>query len=61
MKYPPCGDCNWRLGKRIDPNCHDTCERYLRWREERRAGQRHRNEYDEYVADVMRRRKRGQL
>ena len=29
-RKPPCGGCKER---RIEPNCHDDCLRYLEWRD----------------------------
>ena len=36
MKEPfgPCKGCTFETGRTIEPNCHMTCERYLKYQEE---------------------------
>lgn len=59
MHKPPCKDCNWWLGRRVDPNCHDTCKRYLEWRDELHRGQKHRTVIEDYITEVIRKHKTG--
>ena len=36
MREPlgPCKNCTFETGRTIEPNCHDRCERYLKYKEE---------------------------
>lgn len=46
MKKPPCKDCQDRT---IEPNCHDTCERYKSWKEDNNAEKQRRKEMNTYT------------
>lgn len=55
-KVSPCKDCDHRS---IEPNCHETCEPYLIWKEEDRREkemlQKARQEEDDWKRLRMRR------
>ena len=62
MTKPPCKDCPDR---RIEPNCHDDCTKYIAWRDSTRAEKRkaqedkeERREIEFKIAQTMRRPKR---
>lgn len=62
MTRPPCKDCPDR---RIEPNCHDDCTKYIEWRDDIRAEKRkaqedkeERREIEFKIAQTMRRPKR---
>lgn len=59
MKMPPCKNCNWWLGRSVDPNCHDTCERYLAWRKQNYKRHHHHEIIDEYITEMLKKRKVG--
>ena len=49
MKDAPCKYCNDRV---IEPNCHNTCEKYINWCKEREVEvenrRKHKGEYTAY-------------
>lgn len=62
MTRPPCKDCPDR---RIEPNCHDDCTKYIEWRDGIREAKRkaqedkeERREIEFKIAQTMRRPKR---
>ena len=41
MKMPPCGGCPDR---RVEPNCHCTCEKYIAWAAMNEAAKKRRDD-----------------
>lgn len=58
MKQPmsPCKGCTTETGRRVSPNCHDSCEKFLAFRRELEAwnaDQKKRRRTDVMVKDVL--------
>lgn len=55
MKDSPCYGCGDR---RVEPNCHDVCARYAKWKEQMRVEKAARavgREADAHTGDTIRR------
>lgn len=54
MKKPqgPCKGCTFETGRSIEPNCHDSCEKYKKYKQELEAWEAHRKK-DQRIESAM--------